>query len=211
MSPVLRTQAIDWEHASWQEGCAAVEQFTDRLGATIDEGIFETVVVFNLLGFRTFQSCEGHLDHGSPYPWVDVIDAERFSRHTNMWIHVCELEEQAKETRTAETYDQYLSADTYLRTLSARWEAEDPLFRRLIDLLDAFYASQLEQNPARLLVKRREPGMYRIAPGFSASAKEIPDAFKASYLARGQAEIQAFTCFLKRQWQQRQDHGIGKL
>ncbi|MBV8695627.1 MAG: hypothetical protein JO125_17285 [Chloroflexi bacterium] len=203
-------QAIDWEHASWQEGCVAVEQFTDRLGATIDEGIFETVVVFNLLGFHTFQSCEGHLGHGGPYPWVDVVDTERFNRHTTMWVHVCELEEQAKEARTAETYDQYLWADTYLRTLSARWEAEDSLFKRLIDLLDAFYASQPEQkNPARLLVKRREPGMYRIAPGFSTSAKEIPDFLKAGYLARGQAQMKSFTRYLKRQWQLRQEGLVG--
>jgi hypothetical protein len=209
MSTVLRTQAIDWEHASWQEGCAAVEQFTDRLGATIDEGIFETVVVFNLLGFRTFQSCEGHLDHGAPYPWVDVIDSERFNRHTTLWIHVCELEEQAKEAKTAETYDQYLSADTSLHALSARWEVEDSLLKRLIDQLDAFYVDQQEQNPARLLVKRREPGMYRIAPGFSISAKEIPDFLKAGYLARGQAQMKSFTRCLKRQWQLRQEVLVG--
>src|SRR5216683_6860035 len=92
MSLVFANHVIDWEHASWEEGRSEVSRFTDRLGSPIDEGIFDTVVVLNLLGFRTFQSCEGHLDHGCPYPWVDVIDAERFSHHTNRWIHVCEFE-----------------------------------------------------------------------------------------------------------------------
>ena len=77
MTSALPLHAIDWEHASWQEACAAVEQFTDSLGAEVDPGIFETVVLLNLLGFRTFQSCEGHLDHGTCYPWVTIIDPER--------------------------------------------------------------------------------------------------------------------------------------
>ncbi|MBA2284250.1 MAG: hypothetical protein H0W02_02080 [Ktedonobacteraceae bacterium] len=203
MSPVLPTQTTNWEQASWQEGYTAVKQFADRLGAPVDEGISETVVVLNLLGFRTYQSCEGHLDHGCPYPWADVIDAERFSRYKNMWIHVCDLEKQAKEAKTVEVYEQYLSADIHLRTLAVRWEAEDPIFKRLVALLDAFYVDQSEQNPVRLLVKKREPGMYRMAPGFSASVRDIPDDLKAAYLARGQAEMQALTGFLKRQWQAR--------
>ncbi len=32
--------------------------------------------------------------------------------------------------------------------------------------------------------------------------KELPDDLKATYLARGQAEMQAFTSSLKRQWQE---------
>ena len=203
MTYALQTSAIDWEHASWQEGCAAVEKFTDKLGTPIDPGIFETVVVLNLLGFRTFQSCEGHLDHGSPYPWVTMIDSERSRLFTRMWLQVCELEEQAREAATEETYDQYLSADIHLRVLCARWETEDALFRRLTELLDAFYADQTEQTPpTRLLVKRLEPGRCRIAPGFSLEAEDLPDHLKATYLARGQAEMQAFTRYLKRQWQQ---------
>jgi hypothetical protein len=185
----------------YQEMRERVSTFTDKLGTSIDPGIFETVVVLNLLGLHTFQSCEGHLDHGYPYPWVTIIDDERSRTFNRRWLSVCELEEQAKASRTATAYDSYLSADIQLRALLAKWDAEDLIFGQITELLDAFYAEQeMRTNPARLLVKRLQPGTYRIEPGFSFAEKELPEDLKATYLARGQAEMQAFTTFLKRQW-----------
>jgi hypothetical protein len=108
-----------------------------------------------------------------------------------------------RHSRTVTAYDCYLSADIQLRALLAKWEAEDLVFGQIAELLDAFYAEQeMQTNPARLLVKRLHPGTYRIEPGFSFVVKELPDDLKATYLARGQAEMQAFTSSLKRQWQQ---------
>lgn len=187
----------------YQETYERVSTFTDKLGTPIDPGIFETVVMLNLLGLHTFQSCEGHLDHGCPYPWVTILDEERSRTFNRMWLSVCELEEQAKASRTTTAYDCYLSADIQVRALLAKWEAEDLVFGQITGLLEAFYAEQeIQINPARLLVKRLHPGTYRIEPGFSLVVKELPDDLKATYLARGQAEMQAFTTSLKRQWQQ---------
>lgn len=45
-------------------------------------------------------------------------------------------------------------------------------------------------------------GTYRLEPGLSLVAKELPDDLKADYLGRGQAEMRAFTTSLKEQWQQ---------
>lgn len=199
--------AIDWEHASWEEGCQAVEQFRDRLGQSIDPGIFETVVVLNLLRIETFQSCEGHLDHGCPYPWITVVDAERKRVLTREWSHICTLEEQAKTLGTEEAYRQYLSANMRLRVTIMQWERNDPLFCRLIALLDAFYEEQkIPPSPSRLLIERfKFPGTFRIVPGFSLALDALPDHLKASYLAPGQAEMQAFTRFLKQQWQKERE------
>ena len=183
----------------YQEMHERVATFTDKLGMPIDPGIFETVVALNLLELHTFQSCEGHLDHGCPYPWVTIIDEERSRTFNRTWLSMCVLEEQAKASRTATAYDYYLSADIELRAQLARWEAEDLVFRQITELFDAFYAEQERQtNPPRLLVRRLHPGTYRIEPGFSLVVKELPDDLKATYLARGQAEMQAFTSSLKR-------------
>lgn len=195
--------AIDWEHASWEEGCQAVEQFTDRLGLGVDPGIFETVVALNLLRIETVQSCEGHLDRGSPYPWITMVDAERKRLLTKEWSYVCTLEDQAKAIGTEEAYHQYLSADIRLRVTVMQWERDDPLFCRLAALLDAFYEEQkIPPSPSRLLIERfKFPGTYRIVPGFSLALNELPEHLKVSYLTLGQAEMQAFTRFLKKQWQ----------
>ncbi len=187
----------------YQEMCKRVSTLTDTLGATIDSGIFETVVVLNLLGLHTSQSCEGHLNHGYPYPWVTITDDERSRTFNRIWLSVCKLEEQAKTSKTVQAYDDYLSTDIQLRTLVAKWDANDRVFEQITRLLDIFYAEQdMQTNSARLLVKRFHPGTYRIEPGFSLAVKELPASLKATYLARGQAEMQAFTAFLKKQWQQ---------
>ena len=201
-------QTANWHntHISWQayqEMCERVSTFTDKLGMPVDSGIFETVVMLNLLGLRTFQSCEGHLDHGCLYPWVTIIDEERSRTFNRMWLSVCELEEQAKANKTAIAYDCYLSADIQLRTQLSKWEAEDHVFKQIASLLDAFYAEQgMHISPTRLLIKRLHAGTYRLEPGLSLVAKELPDDLKADYLGRGQAEMRAFTTFLKEQWQQ---------
>jgi len=194
------TQTAEQRYQEMQE---RVSTFTDKLGTPIDPGIFETVVALNLLGFHTSQSCEGHLDHGCPYPWVTIIDDERSRTFNRRWLSVCELEEQAKASGTATAYDSYLSADIQLRVLLAKWEAEDLVFGQITELLDVFCAEQeIQTNPVRLLVRRLQPGTYRIEPGFSLVGKGLPADLKATYLARGQAEMQAFTTFLKGQWQQ---------
>lgn len=187
---------------AYQKMHEQVSALTDNLGTPIDQGILETIVVLNLLGLHTFQSCEGHLDHGHPYPWVTIIDHERSRQFNRIWLHVCGLEEQAKAVRTAQAYDCYLSADIQLRTRIAQWEAEDALFEHISRLLNAFYANQQTSiNPAHLLVKRFQPGTYRIEPGFSLAIKELPISLQADYLARGQLEMQTFTAYLKRRWQ----------
>ncbi len=86
----------------YEEMRAYVFSLTDKQGEPVDPGIFKAVVALNLLGVRTFQSCEGHLDHGCPYPWVTVIDEERSRQFNRRWVQVCELEEQAKSVRTIE-------------------------------------------------------------------------------------------------------------
>ncbi len=182
----------------YQEMHVRVSQFQDNLGGEVDEGIFETVVMLNLAGFTTHQSCEGHLDHGLPYPWVTVIDVEQDRLFTRQWLEVCELEEQAKEAGTQEAYDRWLATDVQLRLIIVRCEQDSTLHQRLTDLLDTFYAHASTPGPVRLVVKRfRSTATYRIEPGFAALAEELPASFKADYLERGQMEMQAFTAFLK--------------
>ncbi len=55
-----RWQTMEQEVASWG----------DALGRGIDHEIKNTVIVLNLLGFRTEQSCQGHIDWGLSYPWI---------------------------------------------------------------------------------------------------------------------------------------------
>ncbi len=178
-----------------------VATFTDKLGTPLDPGIEETVIALNLLGLKTVQSCEGHLDHGCPYPWVTMIDQEHSRRFTTVWLRVCALEEEAKQTATERAYDDYLAADSALRLHLSQWKRDDALFQQLTRMLDAFYTGR-PVSPVRLMVLRIHPGLCRIEPGWSERAKALPERFRARYLERSQAETQAWTIYLMERWQQ---------
>ncbi len=49
-----------------------VDGFRDALDEPVDPKIKKLVVALINAGFETSASCEGHLDHGCPYPWVDI-------------------------------------------------------------------------------------------------------------------------------------------
>lgn len=66
----------------WQKMEQEVATWGDALGKGIDVRIKDTVIVLNLLGFKTEQSCEGHIDWGRPYPWVRI--ASRDSEINNL-------------------------------------------------------------------------------------------------------------------------------
>ncbi len=69
----------------------------DKLGKKVDAGIIETVVVLNLLGMPTTMSCEGHLDHGTGAPWVDIEDtnaSERSSEVNRLFQRALQLQRQ---------------------------------------------------------------------------------------------------------------------
>ena len=48
-----------------------VNKIVDGLGKPIDPHIKKAVFTFRYLGLSTTSSCEGHLDWGLPYPWVE--------------------------------------------------------------------------------------------------------------------------------------------
>ena len=53
------------------------KEMGDKLGMGIDENIFRSIVILNSLGYKTRQSCEGHEDRYSTYPWIDLIWDEK--------------------------------------------------------------------------------------------------------------------------------------
>src|SRR5579864_9320219 len=202
MAVAEQLDTFDWERASWQEAEAYVSTFTDRLGTPIDAGIVETVVVLNLLGLQTFQSCEGHLAEGCAYPWVTLVHRPLSGRFVRQWQMVCQLEEQAKGSGTIEACDTYLAEHLRLQMAIPAWEEEDVFSQRLKEWLEHFYAQEgcVQYKPERLVIVKYHPGMVRLEPFFGSHMKLPSDTLKSVYLARGQAEMQAFTCYLKKCW-----------
>ncbi len=56
----------------WENARLFVEKASDKLGTGIDENIKDLTITMRAFGFNTSQSCEGHIDHGYPYPWIEI-------------------------------------------------------------------------------------------------------------------------------------------
>jgi hypothetical protein len=54
------------------EAIAETNAITDALGHPVDEHIKKLVTALHLHRIPTTSSCEGHLDHGEPYAWIDI-------------------------------------------------------------------------------------------------------------------------------------------
>jgi hypothetical protein len=70
-----------------------IDKTTDRLGKHIDPKIKRMVVALTVYGIKTTASCEGHLNWGYSYPWVDCEPntklqslLDTFSKNHNFWI-----------------------------------------------------------------------------------------------------------------------------
>src|SRR5712691_8019638 len=85
----------------WKQGIEHWECVTDRLGNPIDPGILEAVVALNLLSIQTTASCEGHLDSGHCYPWIDIgyyDEDQEIADDLKQWMA---LQDQASVMRKA--------------------------------------------------------------------------------------------------------------
>ncbi len=71
---------------TWAETIKRLRHTVDKLGKPIDTGILETVAVINMLGIETRASCEGHLDWGLPYPWVDLQPDIELKRRLHRYL-----------------------------------------------------------------------------------------------------------------------------
>ncbi len=178
-----------------------LNQVKDALGLGIDRGIIETVALLNLNNIPTWSSCEGHLDKGrnmAPYIFVGApIDNPTMLKM-----------EQNVQQAYADYYDYAAQNPQDTNGISARLnsarqvEAQEygPMLQHGIELqklLDQFYqVHQPSSEETRLVVsvKRVTVELVNVGRDFQIL---LSDADRASHLNDYQAEINAFTLFLR--------------
>jgi hypothetical protein len=162
----------------WQEMKDKMDSMADAAGAGIEEGIKDTVIFLNLLGFNTYQSCEGHVYAGRVAPWIDFeapnkpewyfnkqkeiyeeyskrlnIPVEDFKYHKMMKIskeHLAAFLEATKLVGESGESPEYLA-----------WESENHKYFDLVkNLVEEFYTTRHEEVPknVQLVVDRGSSG-----------------------------------------------------
>ena len=173
---------------AWAKEYEKYRHTVDKLGKPIDEDIFETVVVLNILGVHSQSSCEGHLDHGHAYPWVEIALPD-----------VLLLEKRASEKlhEARQSPDQYrvlmAEADSITNICKQRHQVYVPA---LFNYLERFYqARQIVYDRHLVLDNRLWTGRI-LLQSQGADYQEFSD-LKEQKLNEYQSEMQAFTQFLK--------------
>lgn len=57
-----------------------IDRIGDALGHGVDPLIKPLVATLSYFGFKTEQSCQGHADHGNPYPWVRIKESSQLKK-----------------------------------------------------------------------------------------------------------------------------------
>ncbi|MEO8972199.1 MAG: hypothetical protein ABI406_11450 [Ktedonobacteraceae bacterium] len=177
----------------------------DKLGKEVDAGIIETVVALNLLGMPTTQSCEGHLNHGTGAPWVDIEDtnASKRSSEVNRLFQQA-LRFQQQQTRiTLETKRLFEEAHEAKRAVKRLHLA---IRQRLLTYLSEFYEHRQVPFDIRLVIQSRDTtGRSRLESQGADFQETAPLEERCLNLTVYQEEMRRFTAFLKQQFFQETD------
>lgn len=177
----------------WQEMVARVDKITDKLEKPVDEGIKETVIVLNLLGYTTVQSCEGHTERGVSGPWVDIVPGgieTLIQRRHQMIARVVE----ARKQKQLEEED----IGHVLREIDeAAREPMIQLAEKLLACLTVFYQEHQAPYDSILMFRRLDLG-YRLECYGTSLQSGVPALPRHNErLPQYQEEMRAFTTFLK--------------
>ena len=157
-----------------------VERIVDALGKPIDEGIKEGVAVFRASDINTTGSCEGHDDHGTGGPYIDVESKELDALQKKMdALPVLEDPEAEDPQREA------IKHEMLVKNLEER--------KKLAELLEEFYADRPANWDARLYINSLAHGWSRLeSQGVEFQDTETDTSKKKENLSRFQYEMQDF-------------------
>jgi hypothetical protein len=153
-----------------------VDKITDALGMPVDEGIKEAVIMFNAVGLYTSASCEGHLDHGLPAPWIDVEapnePKERYVGENEIYRKVArkynlKIEELRRGYNMDAWWEAIKEAEKSGETKEYKiWRKENQkLLKKAKKFLNEFYKNRKVDSDVKLKIDIFGNGSFRIHNG----------------------------------------------
>lgn len=181
MTPEIPKISLEEKEKRLKEIREKVEQFVDALGMPVDPGIKETVVFLITLGINTVASCEGHIDHGTGGPYIDITSEK-----------VLELEEKLKGVTQKQEREKIVEEIRKAGLEEAK---------KVLKLLNEFYQGRKIEDYSQILILRQViRGEYRLESIGIEFQEEIDIETKKERLQKYQKEIQEFTEFLRRKY-----------
>ncbi len=202
------------KHQQWEQIAQQVDSWTDGLGKTIDPEIKETVIALNVLGFTTYQSCEGHLNWGHAYPWItfkNTPEIEKLQNEERLINEASNNESARLEKNNPDlSWDKILDLPETQKLKDLRKQDDDLTetmnrmqlshFASLQLFLEMFYQSQSRptSHDHRLVLSIHNVTCLNSLGGNWQPGRSEED--KQAKLLEYRAEMKAFTAFLKDQF-----------
>lgn len=178
----------------WDSMEETVSHWTDALGKPIDPRIKDTVIVFNLLGYKTSQSCEGHLDYGLAFPWVDIDISNVEIRTLSDKITFCITQLERIDMDDTEALEQNFT------NINQLWKELEIAIHKQVDplhqLLKKYYSSYTPGYENMLILKPMSH-TCRLQSNFAEHAVLLSPTEMLNKLLEYREEMATFTQFLK--------------
>jgi hypothetical protein len=148
----------------WKNKLEEIEKITDRIGTPIDKNVKEAVAAFQLNGFTTATSCEGHIEKGAPAPWIVV---EALNKPTERFVNEKQIfQKKASEYNIPiEKFDHHTDRKAFLEAFTEaaeqgeteeyrNWRKENEKLRlKMTGYLDEFYKDKTVPDDIRLTIE----------------------------------------------------------
>lgn len=193
----------------WDEWKRLIDITGDKLNYPIDSNIKEPVIALNALGFVTDGSCEGHIDRGLPYPWIDIEGVSDFNKKYPEYEKIVKILKEKTNSKLEAKRDY---PDLYNRALELDSLREIEIAKMGINLnklINDFYLSHKPYSSESRILATRGPFDFRIEPISSMDighenkkifdekiAKMSPNE-KKQFLENNQKEMKSLSEFLK--------------
>jgi hypothetical protein len=202
------------KQSAWESKLNELKEVTDALGEPIDAEILETVAALNLLGYKTYQSCAGHLDPErvvAPYVSFSPGDAPKlkFKGEAELRkkvaekynIDVEEIKEDINEQANDEFWDT-INEERYEPTNEYNeHKAEVKLQREEVaKLLTEFLETRVSQNPQLFISSTGNSTRIDSVQLQPAQWRQLSVEEKQELVRRAQEEMQAFEQFAKQKY-----------
>jgi hypothetical protein len=190
-------QEVTKKQQQWLDMEKEVHSWTDKLGMPIDLGIKDTVIVLNLLGFKTSASCQGHLDWGLPYPWIDFETTDQEVK--NLMEKQQSVYQKIQKNYPAGDYSSPDLANLYKEIRTLNDEIQRVSLLKLISLkqlLDEFYSNHHTHPDRMIRIHQLNPTFLRLYSIGGDWQITRNDTEKVAKLKEYQEEMHELTNFL---------------
>jgi hypothetical protein len=202
---------------AWLHRLEEIEHIRDALGFPVDQNIRETIVALNLSGFPTSASCEGHIDRAKGAPWIKVEAPDRpherfIGEDGIVEMIAAKYQVSPQDVRTSRSHAAWKEASKLASSNGEtpeyeRWRNENEALREILtSLVEEFYRGRSVDEATHLEIARDPEGTTRIHNGgedFIKSSRDLTGDERRSLadrLPKYQAEMKAFTEFLKKRY-----------